>query len=97
MVSITEEAKAYEPKRTGNIVDLEKVSTATEVLDDVISTDEGDKPIKVVNVDGHNYRVPVTVLKNLKAILSEKPDLKFFKVTKTGQGMATEYTVIPLE
>jgi len=35
-------------------------------------------------------------LKSLKAILEENPNLKDFKVKKSGTGMSTEYTVIPL-
>ena len=32
-----------------------------------------------------------------KAIREEKPDLKTFKVKKTGEGLKTEYTIIPIE
>jgi len=48
-------------------------------------------------VDDEEYRVPTSVLKSLKVILEDKPDLKFFKVKKTGEGLKTEYTVIPSE
>ena len=53
--------------------------------------------LKVINVDGEDYRVPISVIKALKTIAEEKPNLKFVKVKRTGEGMKTEYTVIPLD
>ena len=47
-------------------------------------------------IDGEDYRVPVSVLKSLKAILEARPEVKNIKVSKTGEGLKTEYTVIPL-
>ena len=42
-------------------------------------------------------RVPRTVLKSLKAIREEKPDLQEFKVKRSGEGLKTVYTVITLD
>lgn len=50
-----------------------------------------------IEVNGEKYRVPDSVLNNLKAILEKKPNLKTFCVTKSGEGRLTKYTVIPLE
>jgi len=52
--------------------------------------------LKVITIDKIDYRVPNTVFANIKAILSENPELKSFKVKKDGTGMSTRYTVIPL-
>jgi len=95
--SIKDEALSYESKSTLNISDLPQVSTDL-LLEERNGTDaEGKKfSYKVVVVDGQDYRVPVSVLKNLRIILEENPKLKFFKVKKFGKGMATEYTIIPL-
>jgi hypothetical protein len=98
MATIGEEAKAYEPPQTKNIADLEAVPTSVEVYEKEYQDAEG-KPfsMKVITLNHEDYRVPVSVLKSLKAILEAKPDLKAFKVTKSGEGLKTTYTVIPLE
>ncbi len=97
MTSIGEEAAEYEPATTANIADLNKVSTVAQIETKVFKEGTEDEfKIKVINVDGKDYRVPFVVLSNLKAILEEKKDLKFFKVKKDGTGMQTRYTVIPL-
>jgi len=101
MTNLTEAAKAYVPTATKNIADLEVVRTDAEIKDDSFDMEEDGKTktinMKVIEVNGEKYRVPVSVLKNLKAILEAKPGLKTFQVKKTGQGMNTDYTVIPLD
>ncbi|KKK73592.1 hypothetical protein LCGC14_2892300, partial [marine sediment metagenome] len=47
-------------------------------------------------VAGEEYRVPNSVLKQLKKHLEANPKLEKFKVAKEGEGLKTEYTVIPL-
>jgi hypothetical protein len=92
------EAQDYEPIKTKNIADLDKVSINLEV-EEREGTDKKGKRFSynVVIVDGEEYRVPNSVLKSLKAILEEKPDLIYFKVKKIGEGFDSEYTVITLE
>lgn len=100
MASIKEEAQDYTPKQTKNIADLEKVSVEIQVEPDLRSgTDDNGKTFyyKVIIVEEEEYRVPDSVLKALKSILEEKPDLEFFKVKKTGTGLKTNYTVISLD
>ena len=95
--TLKDTAMAYESKSTGNIADLPKVSTDLVVEDRTGTNDQGKEfSYQVIIVDGQDYRVPASVLKNLKAILEDNVNLKSFKVKKTGQGMSTEYTVIPL-
>lgn len=97
MGTLGEEAKAYEPPQTKNIAELETVSVDIEVEKKEFTKEDGSTfSINVINVNGEDYRVPTSVLKTLKAILEEKQDLKNFKVKKTGEGLKTEYTVIPL-
>lgn len=93
MAKLSEEAQNYESKaKVNNIAELNSVSTDLEVQED----NEAEFPYKYVMVDGLKYKVPASVLGNLKAILEENKDLKKFKVKKTGEGMDTRYTVIPL-
>jgi hypothetical protein len=98
MASIMEEAQSYNPPQTKNIADLEKVPTDIEVVDNTFKNKDGENfNVKIITIDGEDYRVPLSVLKSLKAILEEKPDLEAFKVVRSGSGMNTEYTVIPIE
>ena len=98
MAKLNEEALNYEAPKTKNIADLQSVNTDLE-LHDREGKDQNNEVFryKVIIVDGEEYRVPGSVLGNLKAILEQNPDLKRFKVTKHGTGMTTKYTVIPLE
>ncbi|HEY0090185.1 MAG TPA: hypothetical protein VGB37_15160 [Candidatus Lokiarchaeia archaeon] len=96
MANLKEAAKNYEGSMK-NIAELPKVSTELEIEDREGVNDEGKNfAYKVVIVEGQEYRVPDSVLKSLKSILEENPNLKSFKVKRTGTGMGTSYTVIPL-
>ena len=98
MATLNEEAQAYEPPQTKNIADLEVVRTDVQVETKEFNKEDGSTfTVKIINVNGSDYRVPTSVLKTLKAMLEEKPNLKTFKVKKSGEGLKTEYTVIPLE
>ena len=98
MANIKESAKAYEPQQTKNIADLPKVLVDEEIIEKEFTREDGTTfKVNLITVDEQDYRVPVTVLKGLKAMIAEKPDLVSFKVNKIGEGMKTTYTVIPLE
>jgi len=100
MVTIKDFAKEYEPKKTRIITDLEIVNLSTVPVEEREGRDKDTgKPYKynVGIVDNEEYRIPDTVMKDIKTILEAKPNLKTVKVIKKGQGMGTTYTVIPLE
>ncbi len=94
IANIKETAKAYEPKQIKTIADLEVVSL--EDLD-VKENTSSEFPYNFVVVDGVEYKVPLTVLADLKEILKEKPNLQTFKVNKEGEGLKTKYTTISLD
>ena len=97
MGTLKDEANAYTAPQTKNITELEKVSVDLSIEDAEFTREDGRTfKIKQVNVDGEMYRVPVSVLKSLKEIVKEKPEVKFIKVNKSGEGLKTAYTVIPL-
>ena len=99
MVTIKEEAQGFEPKSTTkNISDLPEVSTDFEIRTEKGKNNETNEEFefKYVEVNGDKYRIPNIVIGNLKVILAENPNLKKFKVKKTGTGLETRYTVIPL-
>jgi len=98
MGTIKEEAMASEPTaKTKNITELPQVSTELLLNPESFKNKDGeDVVIKVIEVNGEKFRVPQSVLNSLNVILEDNPDLKTFKVKKTGEGMDTRYTVIPL-
>jgi len=102
MANLKDAAKEYEPsQKTKNIADLEKVSTDLELVDDSFEFTKGDETKtvnqKVVVIEEEKYRVPATVLQQLKVLLEDNPDLKFFKVKKSGSTKEdTRYQCIPL-
>jgi len=97
MAKLKDEAMAYEPMKTKNIADLEVVSVDVEITDETYTDSEGKEfTMKTIEIDGEKYRVPVSVIKALKTLLEDNPNLKSFKVKKIGSGMNTEYVVIPI-
>lgn len=101
-ITIKEEAEMYQPQQTKNISELKEVSVDLMLEDDEFEFEDIKtgkmKTIKqrVLILNGQKYRMPVSVLKQLKVHLEENPHLDKFKVKKTGTGLDTEYTLIPL-
>ena len=96
MENLKEAAVNYVPPTTRNIAELEKVPVNVEIREESFTKEDGEQfSIKKITVDGEDYKVPVMVLKQLKEILKEIPNLEFFKVNKTGSGLSTSYTTIP--
>jgi hypothetical protein len=98
MGSLKDEAKAYEPKQTLNIADLDRVDLSFPI-EDRTGKDKDDKEFnyKVLVVNSQEFRVPNTVLEKIKEMLDLKPDLKFVKVEKAGSGLNTRYSVKKIE
>lgn len=94
MTTLKEEAQAYEPKKTLNIADLDRVDL-TFPLEERTGTDKDGKSFdyKVMVANGQEYRVPNTVLEEIKKMLALKPDLTHVKVTQSGSGLNTRYSV----
>lgn len=97
MSTIRETAMAYEPKKTRNIADLDKVSVELQ-LEDREGQDKDNVVFKykVAVIEGEEYRVPLKVIGDLKSILEASPDITHFRVLKKGQGVGTTYTVVPI-
>ena len=98
MATIKESAKAYVQKKTKSITELGAVSVELEIEDREFNDKDG-KPftIQVFEINGEEYRIPQSVVKQLKELLEEKPKMTKFKVRKTGEGMNTSYMVVPLD
>lgn len=98
MATIKEEAQAYEPPKTRNISELERIPVNLQIEEREYSKEDGTTfKVKVVVLNDEDYRVPISVLKSLKEIVKAKPELKEFRVSRTGEGFKTGYTVIPLD
>ena len=98
MPTIKESAQKYEPKGMKNIADLEEVSTDINITEDEERTNQdGEKYyVSYIIIEGEEYRVPASVLEQLKTILEAKPDQQTFRVMKKGEGKGTKYTVVAL-
>jgi hypothetical protein len=99
MPTLSEFAKTYVPTTTKNISDLDEVTTNLP-LEDREGTDKQGNTFKykVIVVEGEDYRVPNSVIGNLKAILGKKPTMTKFSVARQGKTKDdTKYTVIPLD
>lgn len=97
MATLKESAETYERKQTKNIADLDEVPLDLEVYKGE-GTDSDGKTFtyNYVELNEEHYRVPNSVLEEMKAILEAKPDTKLVKVKKTGEGLGTKYKVIQL-
>ena len=96
MTKLSEEALTYTAPVTKNIVELEVVEVDAEVKERTAGEVDNAFTYKYIEVNGEEYRIGASVLKQLKAHLEANKDLKKFKVTKEGEGLKTTYTVIPL-
>lgn len=104
MAPLNEYAQNYvPPATTKNIAELDKVPVNINLEDDEyefkdkITQVMTKVPQKVVVIDDEKYRVPVTVIQQLKVLLEDNPTLKFFKVKRTGITKDdTRYQVIPV-
>jgi len=106
MSNLKEEAKAYVPKITLNIADLDKVDltwpietrSGTALKQDADGKDyEESYTKKVMVVNEQEYYVPNTVLEEIKKMIELVPELQFVKVEKTGSGYGTKYSVKKVE
>lgn len=99
MANLKDTAKAYVPKKTRNIAELEVVNLENLQVEDRSGVNEEGKEFeyKVAILNGEEFRVPASVLGSIKTILEAKPTLKTVKVIKKGQGFNTEYTTVPLD
>ena len=97
MVTIGEFAKTYEAQQMKNIADLEAVPTSSEIKSETRKDRDGEEyKVSYITLNGEEYRVPISVVEQLRGILEANPNLLTFKVRKTGQGMNTKYQVIPV-
>ena len=98
MSNLKEQAKNYVAKTFKTIDTIEKISVDVEIFEDGEGTNKDGSVFKYNYFkDGEaEIRMPKSVIGQLKVQLEANPKLTHFKVSKTGSGLGTEYTVIPL-
>jgi len=98
MQTIKQMAQNYEPPQTKNIADLAMVPVDVEIKEEEATKSDGEKfKYKYIDIEGEKYRVPNKVLADLKTLLENNPNMKFFRVVKKGEGLKTNYTTFPVE
>jgi hypothetical protein len=96
--TIKDSAINYKPKTAKNISELKAVSVNLILQEEIGRDQDGiEYSFHYILVENEKYRIPDTVLKDLKQILEKKPSLKTFSVSRSGEGRNTKYTVIPLD
>lgn len=99
MKQIKDFVKEYEPpKLFGNLAELDEINLNDLSIEQ--REDEFDGEVQTnyyTKIGDVEYRVPLSVLNSLKAIVEARPDINKVRVTKTGEGKKTRYTVIPME
>lgn len=85
--------------QTKNICELNKVSTDLEILTKTANKKDGTPfTYLYIIVNGEEYRVPKTVIRELQTALKFDKNLKEFKVVKTGTTKDdTKYSVEPVK
>lgn len=98
METIRESAKKFESKKTKVISDLKEVNTELNLIPKHgVKKDGVEFSYNVIVIDEVEYRVPDSVIEQLKTLIEEKPGMTMFKVKKKGEGLNTEYQVIALD
>ena len=92
MVSLKNTALNYVPKQIKSVADLPTISAEWEVY----QNNEAEFPYKYVEINGEEFKVPDSVLRDMQIMLQDNPEIKNFKVKKAGTGINTRYTVIAL-
>lgn len=92
MAKLGQEAQAYEARQIKSVADLPFITVEMEVKED----SEAEFPYKYIEIEEERYKVPTSVIAAIKDILADNSSVKRFKVKKSGEGLKTKYTVIPI-
>jgi len=96
-MDVREMAQAHEPKQTKNVTELESLNLQLPIEEKEYTDKEGKTfTVNEVIIDNEAYRVPISVIGQIKAIVEVKPETTEVKVTKSGEGLNTQYQTIPL-
>ena len=101
--SLKEVAKNTTIRNFKQIQDFKFINANIELSKRTCQTNNGEtfviKEVSLYNEEtdeADRVRVPNSVINGLHVLLKDDPDLQYFRVIKTGEGMNTRYTVIPV-
>ena len=94
-MTIKETAQNYKSMKTLNVTDLDKLDLNLPTIKREGTDINTQEPYfyEVVVIDGQDYKIANPVLEKIQDMLKLKPDMRWVKVTSTGSGKATRYTV----
>ena len=97
MTNLKQAAQEYVGQVTGNVADLATVSVNLDLQEQTKQDKDGkDFTYKYILVEGKEYRVPGSVIGQIKELLKKFPNIENVTVMKQGEGKNdTRYTVIP--
>jgi len=96
-MDLKQAAQEYVGQVTGNVADLATVSVNLDLQEQTKQNKDGkDFTYKYILVEGKEYRVPGSVIGQIKELLKKFPNIENVTVMKQGEGKNdTRYTVIP--
>ena len=101
--SIKELAQQYQNGTFRKIEEYPFIHVNNQISERTCMTSEGKeftiKEISILNKETGNterVRMPNSVLAGLNVLLKDNPHLEYFRVLRTGVGMNTRYTVLPV-
>ena len=98
MQTIKQMAENYQPPQTKNISELAMVPIDVEIKEEEGQKSDGEKfRYNYIEIKEEKFRVPNKVLADLKTLLENNPNMKYFRVVRKGQGVKTNYTTFPIE
>lgn len=97
--SLRNVAQNFESREFAGIETLERI-----VIDDItlyekeFNKEDGSTfSNEMFLLDDVEYRMPKSVIAGIQAVLKVEPDTQAFRVVKSGVGMNTKYTVVPVQ
>ena len=96
MAKLNEFVKDYIAPVFKNISEIDRIPVDVEIIDKLEEYDGKEKLNHYITLSDIEYRMPVPVIKQLQEQLKANPEMKAFSVSKTGEGIATSYVVIPI-
>jgi len=101
--TIKDLALQHQEKTFKRIEDYPKIHVGNQITKRTCVTSEGKefdiKEMFLYNEDTgtkEGVRIPNSVIGGLKILLQDNPNLEYFRVIRTGVGMDTRYTVLPV-
>ena len=97
MATLKEEANKWQPESIKNVSDTDSVPVDAEMHTGAGKDKDGvEYAYKYILKSGVKYRIPGTVIGDIKGLLEDMPNLKAVRVKRSGEGKMTRYQVVPL-